>query len=53
MFEWETDEERLKKSMSLSPKQKLEWLHQIHEFTWKASTDKDKLIRWKLRNIKN
>ena len=52
IFKWETEKERLLRFMKISPKKKLEWLQQMHEFILKASSKHDKLIRWKLRNIR-
>ncbi|MBU1122874.1 MAG: hypothetical protein ABIH71_07760 [Candidatus Omnitrophota bacterium] len=52
IFKWETEEEKLKRFMKISPKKKMEWLHQMHQFIVKASTKEDRLIRWKLRGIK-
>ena len=34
-FGWETQIERLKRHMSISPKKKLELLHQLNRFTQK------------------
>ena len=51
MFEWETEEERMKRFMKISPKRKLEWLRKMHEFIVKASSKRGKQLRWKLRKI--
>jgi len=51
IFEWETEKERLLKFIKIPPKKKLEWLHQMNELIVKASSKRDKLIRWKLRKI--
>lgn len=51
IFKWETEEERLLRFMKISPKKKMEWLAQMHEFILKASTKRDRLLRWKLRKI--
>jgi hypothetical protein len=51
-FEWETEEERLKRYMKIPPKKKLEWLRQIHEFTVKSSSKRTMKIRWKLREMR-
>lgn len=48
-FQWESQEERLLRFMRISPKKKLEWLQQMHEFMCLASTKKRKNIFWKLR----
>ena len=52
IFEWETEEERLSRLMKILPKKKLEWLRRIKEFIVKCSSKRDKLIRWKLREIR-
>lgn len=51
IFKWETEQERLLRLMRISPRKKLEWLRQMHEFIVKSSSKRDKLIRWKLRKI--
>ncbi|MFH0732581.1 MAG: hypothetical protein V2A72_06650 [Candidatus Omnitrophota bacterium] len=43
--------ERLLRYIKLSPKKKLEWLRQMHEFTVMASSKRLMAIRWKLRQI--
>lgn len=50
-FNWPTEEERLRKYMKIPAKKKLEWLRQMHEFTVKAYSKRDRRIYWKLRNI--
>jgi len=52
IFKWETEKERLLRFMKISPKKKLEWLQQMHEFIVRSSSKRKKLIRWKLRNIR-
>lgn len=52
IFKWETEKERLLRFMKISPKKKLEWLRQMHEFIVKASSKRGKLIRWKLREMR-
>ncbi|MFH1692029.1 MAG: hypothetical protein ABIC68_05630 [Candidatus Omnitrophota bacterium] len=49
--DWETEDERLRRFMKISPKKKMEWLRQTNEFILKASSKKDRLLRWKLRKI--
>ena len=49
IFKWESQEERLLKFMSISPKKKLEWLCQMHDFLCKAFTKKQRHIYYKLR----
>lgn len=51
IFKWETKRERLLKFIKISPRKKLEWLHQMNEFIAKSSSKDDKIIRWKLRKI--
>jgi len=52
IFKWETEKERLQRFMKISPKKKLEWLRQMNEFIVKSSSKRDRLIRWKLREIR-
>lgn len=42
---WETQEERLRKFMRISPKKKLEWLYQMNEFVRKFSFKKQEIVR--------
>jgi len=51
IFKWETEKERLSKFMQISPKKKLEWLRQMHEFIVKSSSKRNKQIRRKLRDV--
>lgn len=50
--EFETEEERLRRLMKYSPKKKLEWLREMHEFILKASSEEDRKIRIKLREMR-
>ncbi|MDD4980983.1 MAG: hypothetical protein PHC54_06980 [Candidatus Omnitrophica bacterium] len=52
IFNWESREERLAKFMGISPKKKLEWLRQMHDFMRKALTEKQKCVYYKLREIR-
>ncbi len=52
IFKWETEEERLSRSMKIPPKKKLEWLHQMHELIAKSSSKREKQIRQKLREMR-
>lgn len=52
-FEWEKEDEKLKRHIKISPKKKLEWLFQVNEFIEKFSPRKNLAIRRKLRKIKN
>ncbi len=38
IFSWETEEERIRRHMNISPKKKLEWLQDMKEFMAKCST---------------
>lgn len=51
IFKWESEDERLLRFIKISPKKKLEWLHQMHKFIVKSSSKRTKLIRWKLRKL--
>ncbi|MDE1920755.1 MAG: hypothetical protein KGJ09_08585 [Candidatus Omnitrophica bacterium] len=48
-FDWQTDEERLRRWVKLSPKEKMRWLTESNEFMRKVWTKKQKEIFWKLR----
>lgn len=52
IFAWETEEERLKKFIDISPKKKLEWLYQMHLFILKSSSKRNLSIRKKLRKMR-
>lgn len=52
IFKWETQEERLRKFMRISPKKKMEWLYQMHEFLRKALTKKSIATYRRLREIR-
>ncbi len=49
IFKWETDEERVLRFMRISPRKKMEWLCQMHEFMRKALTGKRRKLYFKLR----
>ena len=49
IFKWETEKERLLRLMKISPKKKLEWLREMHEFVSKFTSKNNKTIRQKLR----
>lgn len=50
IFKWESEEEKLKRSMRIPARKKLEWLNQMHEFMRLAySSKKQRDIFWKLR----
>lgn len=48
-FHWETEEERLRRSMKISPKAKLEWLRQMSEFALRCLPHRNRQIRLQLR----
>ena len=49
IFKWESETDRLLRFMKISPRKKLEWLQQMHEFTLKFYSKKMKKDFWKLR----
>ncbi|MBI5872598.1 MAG: hypothetical protein HZB36_00420 [Candidatus Omnitrophica bacterium] len=49
IFKWESQEQRLRRFMAISPKKKLEWLCQMNNFLLKASNKKRRDIYWRLR----
>lgn len=49
IYKWETEKERLLRFMRISPKKKLEWLWQMHEFIRLSATKRRKAIFVKLR----
>ena len=49
---WETFQEKIKKGMKIPPKDKLTWLKDINDFTYKALTEKDKKINRIIRENK-
>ena len=51
-FEWETDEEKLRRSMHLSPYEKLRALREMNEFFNKVLSDKQKALRRRLRETR-
>jgi hypothetical protein len=52
IFEWETEEEQLKRHMKIPAKKKLEWLQQMHELVVRSSSKRMMKIRWKLREMR-
>ena len=48
-YSWETDIERIRRHMSISPKKKLIWLKEINDLTWSARSLKQKHIYWQQR----
>ena len=49
IYKWETGEERLIRFMKINPMKKMEWLEQMNESVYKASTKDTRAIRQKLR----
>ena len=49
MFRWETQEERLRKFMAISPKRKMEWLGRMHKLLRKIYPKKKTQFYFKLR----
>ncbi len=52
IFKWESEEERLLRSMKIPPQKKLEWLREIHDLILKHASKREKLIRQKLREMR-
>ncbi len=52
IFAWESEKDRLKKFMKIPPKQKLEWLYQMHLFILKSSSKRGLALRRKLRQMR-
>jgi len=52
IFQWETEDEKLLKSMRIPPKKKLEWLQKMHNFLRKSMTKKQREIFYKLRGAR-
>ncbi len=52
VFQWETEKEKLLRFMKVTPKKKMEWLYQMHEFLRKASTKRQRDIFQRLREIR-
>lgn len=48
-FHWETDDERLLRWMKITPKKKLEWLQEMHEWQLKTFPRRRKFLREYLR----
>lgn len=49
-FGWESEKERLVRFAKISPKQKLEWLQQMNEFTRAFLPKNKRKMWWKLRS---
>ena len=53
MFNWESEEEKLRRYMRIPPAKKLEALRRMNEFFDQVLTDEQKAIRRKLRETKH
>lgn len=42
LFDWEDEEERIRKGLRIPPGEKLRWLREINEFTNRVLSDKQK-----------
>ncbi|MBN1527404.1 MAG: hypothetical protein JW919_07480 [Candidatus Omnitrophica bacterium] len=51
-FGWETDKEKIERSIKVPPKKKMEWLQAVHEMLLAVATPGRRNIFWKLRGIK-
>ena len=51
-FGWETEKERILRYIKVSPKKKMEWLKEMHDFLLATATPQRRKIFWKLRGIK-
>ncbi|MBN1619485.1 hypothetical protein JW890_02070 [candidate division WOR-3 bacterium] len=47
---WPSEEERIRRNLMISPKNKLLWLQEFNEFLYKALTDEQKKKRFDRRN---
>ena len=53
IYKWESSKAKLLKSMSVPPKQKMEWLREINEFLDKYTPAKTKKMKRALRNARS
>jgi len=49
IYRWENQEQRLLRFMKISPKKKMEWLAQMHEFLRKAFSKRQRLLFLRVR----
>lgn len=47
---WPSEEDRIRRNLMISPKNKLIWLQEFNEFLNKALTDEEKKKRFERRN---
>ena len=52
IFRWESEEERLSRSIKIPPKKKMEWLRKMHELISKYASKRERLLRQKLREMR-
>ena len=50
IFEWESEEEKLRRFMKIPPKKRMELMRQMNEFMNKYSSKRTREIRQKLRD---
>jgi hypothetical protein len=48
-YGWETETERVRRHMRVSPENKLIWLKEINDFVWSSFSPKQKRLYWKRR----
>ena len=51
-FGRESEKEKIRRSMNVPPKKKMEWLQAMHELLLATATPKRRRLFWKLRGIK-
>ena len=49
-YSYTVEDEKILEYMKLTTEQKLQWLEEINEFTFAVLSDKEKLLRQKLRS---
>ena len=52
IYHWESDEDRIKRLMKISPKKKLEWLNKMLLFISKTASKRQKALIRKLRETR-
>lgn len=50
IFKWETEEEKTRRFVRMSPQKKLEWLRQMNEFIAKFAPKERRKIKEQLKN---
>lgn len=51
-FGWESEKDKIERSMKVSPKHKMEWLQKMHELLLAIATPKRRKVFWRMRGIK-